>query len=87
MSAWVCGNTNDRLIWLFSQSKKAGHYTYKLQTLGSKLLTAKEIQMMLQEAQFLNNSSVVRFSAMNFFNLDYSMLCGVSDSHAAGEEG
>lgn len=49
---------------------------YKLQTMGSKTTSAKEIQQMMQDVQFLNNS-VVRFTAMNFFSLDYSMLCGV----------
>lgn len=50
---------------------------YKLQTLGSKTMSAKEIQMLVQGTQFLPNTVV--FSALNFFHLDYSMLCGVID--------
>lgn len=49
---------------------------YKLQMLGSKNMSAKEIQMVVQGAHLLPGK--VEFTALNFFRLDYSMLCGVS---------
>lgn len=48
---------------------------YKLQTLGSMTMSAKEIQTLVQGTQFLPQTVI--FSALNFFYLDYSMLCGV----------
>lgn len=57
------------------QSKKSVQYMYKLQTVGSKTMTAKEIQVLVQGIQIMPNT--VKFSALNFFDLDYSMLCGV----------
>lgn len=48
---------------------------YKLQMMGSTTMSAKEIQMLVHGTQFLPNKVV--FTALNFFNLDYSMLCGV----------
>lgn len=64
------------LLAIHSQSKRSSQYMYKLQMLGSKNMSAKEIQMVVQGAHLLPGK--VEFTALNFFRLDYSMLCGVS---------
>lgn len=57
------------------QSKKSNRFMHKLQLMGSKTMSAKEIQALVQGTTFL--PAEVNFTAWNFFNLDYSMLCGV----------